>query len=59
MCLPRTHTHTQIPFPSVGVDPSAVRAEVQEELHAWLMDSRYPPSDDGTDTHITLPVVFE
>ncbi len=47
----------QVPLPSIDVDAKAVRADIQHELQAWMMDARFPPAAE--DTFITLPVVFE
>jgi hypothetical protein len=51
----------QVPVPTLGVDPAAVRAAIQHELRDWFLDAEFPPVPDGgqRDTRITLPVVFE
>lgn len=49
---------TLVPLPSLDVEPSAVRAEIQHVVKDCLAAAVFPESASG-DSSITLPIVFE
>jgi hypothetical protein len=49
----------QVSLPSSPMPASLTRAIVQQEVAVWLEDARFPVSADGSNSCITLPVVFE
>jgi len=50
---------TLVALPSAPVPPTMARAMVQQEVAVWLEDACFPTTSDGSDSSITLPVVFE
>ncbi|KAF5833494.1 hypothetical protein DUNSADRAFT_10181 [Dunaliella salina] len=50
---------TLVALPRAPFLPTEARAMVQQEVAVWLEDARFPIASDGSDSSITLPVVFE